>query len=139
MLETSARRALYRLGYKMIRSHEGSGFQVSTGESTWSFNDLAEVEAFILERRKLQVNAAILDGRQAQEVEVESRGFVKVVTAKPVRFQCAGCGQWFEQERFPSRRAAQGLLYHSEECRKEAERKKTRERVARYRAGKKTV
>lgn len=135
MLETSARRALHRLGFRMVRIAEG-GYQVSNEQSVWHLADLEAIGQFILERRNLAVTRLAQDGKEAQTVEVPTRGFTKVVATKPVRFICAGCGQEFEQERYPSRRAAQGLLYHSDECREEAERKKTRERVARYREGK---
>lgn len=138
MLETSARRALQKLGWKVSRI-EHDGYLATKGEETLPFDDVDALELFIAqERRNLATD--LRDGtRKAQLVEVSGSGatFTRVAQTAPIKFICAHCGQEFEQERYPSRRAAAGLLYHSEECAQEAQREKTRERVARHRAGKK--
>jgi len=78
-------------------------------------------------------------GRQSKRVRVQGYAsartvwgvpsYTREIAARPIRFTCAWCQATVTQQRF------HGPLpvYCSEDCKKEAQRAQTRERVRRYR------
>ncbi len=96
MLETSARRALSNLGYKVNRI-DSDGYLVTKDGERLPFDSIEDLERFILQERKARASD-LRDGiRKAQIVEVsgnESKpAFTRVVATQAVKFICANCGQ----------------------------------------------
>ncbi len=78
-------------------------------------------------------------GRQSKRVRVQGHAsartiwgvlsYTREITTRPIRFICAWCENTITQQRFPGPLP----VYCSEDCKKEAQRAQTRERVRRYR------
>jgi len=78
-------------------------------------------------------------GRQSKRVRVQGHAsartvwgvssYTREITTRPIRFICAWCENTVTQQRFPGPLP----VYCSEDCKKEAQRAQTRERVRRYR------